>query len=152
MHQVKLNFGEGTYENGLLNRRYLAAKVFTDAGSTALLNSLVHPIVAIDFEEWVKVHQSAIYVVNEAALLIESGSYKKLDLLIVVDATEELRLERVVKRDRARSLEEIKAIMSKQKPQNEKVGLADFVIMNDESASLIAQVMNVHRKIIDRQT
>ncbi len=141
------NFGENAYlADGSLNRRFLAEQVFSDSEKTKLINSLVHPAVAQDYEQWLAHQENVPYVIREAALMIEAGAYRSLDKLIVVTAPEELRLQRIRTRDPQRSKDEIKGIMARQMPQEEKLKFADFVIYNDEKHSLIEQVWNLHQK------
>ncbi|GAB4126777.1 MAG: dephospho-CoA kinase [Raineya sp.] len=143
---IQQAFGAEAYmENGELNRGYLASQVFSDAEKVKIINSLVHPEVAKDYLHWLAQQQSP-YIVREAALMIESGSYKLLDVLITVFAPENLRIERIKKRDPQRSETEIRAIISKQTPEEEKLRLADFVIYNDEKQALIPQVLALHRR------
>ena len=102
--QIMKEFGDLSYdEKGELNRTYIAAKVFSDEGQLGKLNSLVHPRVAVDYQNWLTEHKDACYVVKEAALLFEAGSNKLMDKVIVVTAPEELRIQRVLARDRHRS-------------------------------------------------
>jgi len=100
-------FGSESYENGVLNRAYIAKLVFTNQIQLDLLNSIVHPAVAVDFENWVSTHNNSEYVLKEAALLVETGSYKQLDKLIVITAPYQLRVERVKKRDAFRSVQQL---------------------------------------------
>ncbi|MCS7019792.1 MAG: dephospho-CoA kinase [Cytophagales bacterium] len=149
--QIIQHFGAHAYlPDGSLNRTYLAEQVFSHAERLQLLNSLVHPRVAEDSAQWLALQQAAgkPYAIKEAALMIESGSYKQLDLLIVVTAPEEVRIQRILQRDPQRSREQITAIISKQMPENEKIKFADFVICNDGNQMLIPQVMNVHQQLI----
>jgi dephospho-CoA kinase len=142
---IRKEFGDLSYNtDGSLNRKYLSATVFNDAKKLETLNSLVHPRVAYDYEKWVNEHHHHPYVVKEAALLYEAGSYKQLDRIIVVTAPDELRIERVAKRDPQRSKEQITAIIGKQMPQEEKMKRADFVVVNDETTLLIPQVLGLH--------
>lgn len=115
--EIKKNFGEEVYENGQLNRALLASKVFHDKEKVNLLNSLVHPAVFRDSERWIEEQQTAHppYAIKEAALLIEAGSYKYLDKLIVVTAPLAVRLQRVCERDQV-SVEEVQARMKNQLP------------------------------------
>lgn len=105
------------------------------------LNKLVHPAVASDFQNWAAM-QSAPYILKEAALLIESGSYLDLDYLIVVTAPEALRIKRVQLRD-SRTQEQIKAITARQLPEKDKLEKADFVITNDDQNLVIPQVLAI---------
>jgi len=142
---IRKEFGDLSYKtDGSLNRKYLSATVFNDANKLETLNSLVHPRVAHDYEKWVNEHTHHPYLVKEAALLYEAGSYKQLDRIIVVTAPDELRIERVAKRDPQRSKEQIAAIIGKQMPQEEKMKRADFVVVNDETTLLIPQVLGLH--------
>lgn len=139
-------FGEESYHNGDLNRKYLAERVFSSENETARLNALVHPAVARDFKSWSD-QQSSVYILKEAALLFESGSYKELEKVILVSAPEELRISRVQKRDPQRSLGQIKNIIERQMDQVEALTQADEVIYNDESNLLIPQVIAIDKKI-----
>lgn len=149
--EIKKNFGEEVYENGQLNRALLASKVFHDKEKVNLLNSLVHPAVFRDSERWVEEQQTAHppYAIKEAALLIEAGSYKYLDKLIVVTAPLAVRLQRVCERDQV-SVEEVQARMKNQLPEEEKIKLADFVIVNDKGREdLRIQVQKIHEQLVE---
>lgn len=142
---IKKEFGDLSYHpDGALNRIYLANHVFNDDKKLALLNSLVHPRVKADYERWVDRHKQSKYVLKEAALLFESGTNRQLDKIIVVHAPEDLRIKRVLNRDAHRTIEQIKAIVEKQMPENEKLKQADHVIVNDETELVIPQVLKLH--------
>ena len=148
--QIQTAFGAEAYlPDGELNRSYLAQVVFADALKLQVLNSLVHPAVAADAKGWHESQTNVPYTLREAALLIESGSYKQMDYLIVVTATEEIRLERVIARDHT-TREAALARMNKQLPESEKVALAQFVIKNDGDTALIPQVLHIHQ-LLSRQ-
>lgn len=148
---IKKEFGDLSYNtDGSLNRKHLSATVFNDTGKLEKLNSLVHPRVAYDYEQWVLRHGHHPYVLKEAALLYETGSYQQLDKIVVVTAPDELRIERVVRRDPQRSKEQVKAIIKQQMPQVEKVKRADFVVVNDETTLLIPQVLDLHAVFLSR--
>lgn len=140
-------FGEDSYVNGKLNRSYLASKVFSNEAQLKKLNAIVHPAVAIDFEQWLQNQGNVNYVLKEAALLVESKSYKQLDKLIVITSPLPLRVERIKVRDSFRSEKEILDIISNQSSETEKLELADFVINNDEQNLLIPQVVEIDKKI-----
>jgi dephospho-CoA kinase len=146
--QIIIGFGKESYlKNGNINRDYLAKTVFSNFAKLTELNEKVHPAVAKDFEAWVN-KQETRYVIKEAALLIESGSYKHLDKLINVSAPVELRIERVIKRDSFRTQDEILKIISNQLSEEVRNEKADYVIKNDESELLITQVLELHRSLI----
>ena len=127
-------FGNKAYLKGSLNRKYLSAKVFNDSLKLKALNNLVHPLVAIDFKNWLLNQKSKDFVFKEAAILIESGAYKEMDKIIVVSCPENIRLERVLKRD-GNSPELVKKRMQNQISETEKINHADFVVKNNGSES-----------------
>lgn len=142
--QIKAAFGEQAYWNGALNRQYLAEKVFSDPEKLALLNSLVHPAVGLDFSSWVEGNLSHSYLLKEAALIFEAGMTKSLDHTILVSSPQQLRIERVLSRDPHRNEEQVKAIISNQWSDERRRPLADFEIVNDEKSMLIPQVLSIH--------
>ncbi|GAB1446109.1 MAG: dephospho-CoA kinase [Cyclobacteriaceae bacterium] len=145
--QIKKEFGSLSYHaNGVLNKVHLR-KVFGNPTELKKLNALVHPRVAHDYKIWVDKQKGSKYVMKEAALLIESGSARELDHLIVVSAPEHLRIQRVLKRDPHRNLIEIKNIIESQLAEKEKVAQADDVIINDESQLVIPQVLELHERL-----
>ena len=145
--QLTQLFGAETYQlDGSINRNYLANLVFNHQPNLELLNGIVHPAVFADYEIWVEA-QKAPYVLKEAALLYESGSYKKLDKIILVTCPQDIRLQRSMARDGA-SKEAILARMAKQISEEEKLLRANFMIKNDGLHLLIPQVMELHKKIL----
>lgn len=142
-------FGPETYfEDGSLNRAHLSSQVFNDSEKLNLLNNIVHPAVIQAGVDWSN-EQTGAYSLKEAALLYESGSYKKLDYTILVTAPEELRIQRVMKRDSV-SREEVLSRMQKQMPEDEKLQYADFIIHNDEVQPLLPQILAIHHILLDR--
>jgi dephospho-CoA kinase len=153
MSGIKKEFGDLSYHgDGTLNRIYLAENVFNDERKLQRLNNLVHPRVAVDYASWVDHHYASPYVIKEAALLFEAGSYKLLDEIIVVHAPVEMRIRRVIKRDAHRTVEQIKAIVEKQMADDEKMKRADHIIVNDESALLIPQVLKLHNEFTNAKS
>jgi len=139
-------FGTESYQNGELNRKHIASIAFNDVSVLEKLNATVHPVVIDDYKHWVK-QQNSPYTLKEAALLFESGSYLDSDFNILVSSPQELRIERVMKRDNV-SREEVLARINKQMLEEEKERLATFIVYNNETELLIAQVLNIHEKIL----
>ncbi|MDQ2769702.1 MAG: dephospho-CoA kinase [Bacteroidota bacterium] len=140
-------FGPDTYDAaGRLNRPVLAATVFSQPARLAQLNALVHPHVGTDFERWATAQQQAghAYVLKEAALLFEAGSYRQLDRIITVFAPLPVRATRVLHRDPHRSPADVAAIMAKQLSEDEKMQRADHVLVNDDVQPLLPQVLALH--------
>ena len=145
--QIKKEFGDLAYHpDGTLNRTYLGEHVFLQEEKLNKLNKLVHPRVAIDYTRWLEHNTGAAYVLKEAALLFESGSYRLLDKVVVVSAPEDLRQERVLKRDAHRTVDQFKGIVEKQMPEAEKLKRADYIIVNDDTVLVIPQVLKLHER------
>jgi dephospho-CoA kinase len=145
---------------GIGSGKSVICKIFTclgvpvyDADSRAksimtLLNQMVHPRVAADTDRWLDQNREAPYVVREAALLIESGAYLRVDKVILVTAPEELRIKRVLARDPHRLKEEVIKIIATQLPEEEKKKKADIVIHNDETQLLVPQIWQLHNQLL----
>ncbi|TZF85006.1 dephospho-CoA kinase [Pedobacter sp. BS3] len=144
---IKTTFGEAAYTNGQLNRKYLANIVFNDEQQLLKLNALVHPAVFRAFDTWVLQQKQAPYVLKEAALLFESGSYKMSDKTILVKAPLSLRISRVMQRDGI-TQQEVEQRMNKQLSDAGKEKLADYVIQNNETELLIPQVLKLHQTFL----
>lgn len=140
-------FGDEAYIDGQLNRKLLAQTAFKAPEKLQQLNAIVHPAVAEDFSIWTS-QQTAPYVLQEAALLFEAGSYKRLDKIITVTAPVDVRIKRVLARDTHRSEQDVHDIMDKQWPEEQKVEQSDYVIHNDEQHLIIPQVLKIHQEII----
>lgn len=149
IYNIKKEFGSDSYENGKLNRQFLAERVFKNTSLLAKLNAMVHPAVARDFSKWTNKF-SAVYILKEAALLFETGSYRDLDFVILVESPLQTRIERIKNRDPQRSSEQIMNIIEKQIQVEEARELADFVIYNDESHMLIPQVLELQEQLIKK--
>ncbi|MCK8140849.1 dephospho-CoA kinase [Flavobacterium sp. I-SCBP12n] len=122
-------FGEAIFENGILNREKLAAIVFNEPEKLEQLNAIVHPVVKRHFENWLTENNKASYIIYETAILFESGSYKKCDIIITVTAPLETRVERVIKRDKT-SRELILKRIKAQWTDEQRISKSNFVIEN----------------------
>jgi dephospho-CoA kinase len=148
--QLKTLLGnEAYFKNGKPDRKYISSKIFTDKSLLSGINNIVHPAVHADAERWmekIKAEGMTTYIIKEAALLVETGSYKALDALIVVACPEETRIKRVMARDKLSHSEVLNKIKN-QLPESEKIKVADFVIINDGTKPLISQVWQIHKKL-----
>lgn len=142
-------FGEEAYLGESLNRRYLADCVFGNREMLMELNTLVHPAVRKDYLGWLGGQIEVPYVVEEAAILYESGASRWMDLVVMVYAPERLRISRVMARDGVGE-ETVRKRMAHQMDEEEKRVRADLVIVNDENQRLLPQILEVHRQILKR--
>lgn len=141
------SFGKESYQNGELNRKYVANEAFSDPKKIKLLNSMVHPATIKDATAWME-KQNAPYVIKEAALIFESGSDEFLDYVIGVKSPLNLRIERTMKRNNV-TAEEVASRMKLQMDEVEKMNRCDFIIVNDEKEMLIPQVLSLHQKFLE---
>ena len=139
------NFGDEMYKNGVLQKEKLANIVFNDSEKLNELNQLVHPFVQLEFENWCK-NQTSKFVIKEAAILFESRANKGLDAVICVSSPMEVRIKRVMERDKCSRKKVMKRI-AMQMPQETKEKLADFVIINAENEKILPQILSVCKKI-----
>jgi dephospho-CoA kinase len=140
--------GKEAYKNAEPDRGFIAEKVFGNEILLGELNKIVHPELRHNFENWVAKGHNAPYVVQEAAILFESGGYKEFDRMILVCAPKELRIGRIMERDGC-SREAAEARMAHQWTDEEKLPLADFVIENLERDTTREAVTRIHHKLIE---
>ena len=112
------------------------------------LNAIVHPVVRTDFNNWLRQNSNAKFVIKEAAIMIESGAYKDLDKLIVVNANREQKIKWIKKRDHL-LLEDIENRIQNQLSDKIRNQYADFIIENNSSKKeLKQQVLSIYNKLI----
>lgn len=141
--------GAEAYEGKQLNRAYISQKVFNNRDLLQELNSLVHPAVREDARAWARAQENSPYAIQEAAILIENGSFKDFDAIILVTAPENTRMERLLERDGSKE-EEIRERMKNQWTDAEKIPFADFVIENTDLETTRLKVMEIHRKLLEK--
>ena len=141
-------FSNKVFNNNILDTNFLSNIVFNNALELKKLNNIVHPFVIRDFESWIS-KQKSKFVIKEAAILIESGAYKKVDKIILVIADKEIRIDRIKNRDNINK-EAILSRIDKQISDKERMQYADFVIDNNENKSIITQVKNIYNEIREK--
>lgn len=134
--------GEEVYRNGELNKPMLASYLFSDPKHAKQVNSIIHPLVKRDFRQWVQLRNAFPIVGIESAILIEAGFSGEVDVVVMVYAPEEIRLQRAMERD-ASTRELIEKRIRSQMSDEKKRMQADFVIVNDGETPLIPQVLEL---------
>ncbi|HRG58475.1 MAG TPA: dephospho-CoA kinase [Bacteroidia bacterium] len=149
LHELSHKFGFNVVDdkNGLANRRLIAQHVFDNPEKLKLLNQIIHPEVEIAFQDWCLQHIKQQYILKEAAILFESGSYKNLDGVICVVASINTRVNRVMKRDNTPESDIIKRI-NNQWSDEQRMALSNWVINNDDNSEVLNQILAVHQVII----
>jgi dephospho-CoA kinase len=145
---IKQLFGVDIYNVNGLDRGRLASLVFNNPQLLQQLNGIVHPAVDQAFERWKASFLHLPFVVKEAAILFETGKYLSMDELITVTAPVELRIKRVIKRDKL-SREQVIKRMENQWPDEKKIALSHHVITCDEQQLVIPQVLNLYHQLMN---
>lgn len=130
--------------NNSIDRKKLAAIVFSDKAALEKLNSFIHPQLRTAFNNWCLQHENQAYIIQEAAILFENGLAKLFDKTIVVAAPKNIRLQRVLERDKA-SEADVLARMNSQWPDDKKEAAADFIIQNDGQQLILPQILKLHQ-------
>lgn len=129
-----------------LNKELLREKVFKVPLLREKINNIVHPAVESDYVEWHN-EQSGPYTLKEAALMVESGSYRNLDCLLLVETPLSLRIQRIMVRDKISSAV-VQDRMISQMPEEQKKDFADLIIDNSGCYSLLPQIIELHKRFI----
>ena len=143
--KIKAVFGEAIFEKGQLNRQQLATIVFSNPEKLSQLNGIIHPAVKKQFTIWLDQHQSAPFVVYEAAILFESGSYQNCDYIITITAPLEDRIARVMQRDNS-SREQVLNRINAQWTDEQRAAKSNFVIENSDpqiSKSQLDEILKI---------
>jgi dephospho-CoA kinase len=142
-------FGTKAYVHAEYNRKLIASKVFHNKALLEKLNSIIHPAVGEDFLIWTRKYTNSPYVIEEAAILFESGANIKMDFNVVVYADENLRISRIQKRDELRR-EEITSRIKNQWPAEKIRTLADWVIDNNDKILVLPQILKIHQILLQK--
>jgi len=142
--------GEGVYRApGEFDAGFVRTRVFGDDDLRGRLNAIVHPVVFEDFAQWkaARALEGHPYVINEAAILFESGANETVDVVVGVVAPMEIRKQRVLSRD-GMSEEDFVRRVAAQWPQERWMERCDFLVHNDGETSIIEQVLVIHRQLL----
>lgn len=134
--------GEEVFCGGELNKPFLASYLFASSEHAQRVNSIIHPCVKEDFRRWVAERVDFDMVGMESAILIESGFTAEVDVIVMVSAPFEVRVQRVMQRDET-SRELVMKRIQRQMCDEEKKNKAGFVIVNDGESPLIPQVLEL---------
>ncbi len=149
INKVEDVFGSSVIKNNHINRKKLSELVFNDPEKLKLLNAIVHPLVKKHFDDWVIENKKYPFVIKEAAILFESGSYKYCDKVITVIASEATRIKRVMQRDNVSEKEVLERIQH-QLSDAERISKSDFVIKNEnlaETKSNFSEILKILKNL-----
>ena len=146
IESIKKIFGDNIYENNILNTVKLSKIVFKDKRKLELLNSIVHPAVAKDFESFVKTNNGD-YIVKEVAIIFETNTQDNYDKIILVRAPIEDRIKRVLLRDNISEFDVIRRV-NNQIDDSSIIDRCDYTIDNINIMDLKEKVIKIHKDLI----
>ncbi|WP_233897773.1 dephospho-CoA kinase [Tenacibaculum piscium] len=136
-------FGENTYKNNELNTAFLANIVFKNKKKLAVLNAIVHPVVHKHFQNFILENAQKNYIIYENAILFENNSNNFCDKIITVTAPENIRIERVLKRDNT-TITAVKNRIKNQWSETKKILQSNYVIQNIIRENTQHEVTRIH--------
>jgi len=142
IREITALLGDSAYSKGALEKTIIAQAIFNNKSLIEKINSIVHPETIKDFNSWVSENKDSI-LVKESALIYQSGSYKDLDEIILVEARDEIRTERVLKRDKHKDKDEILKIIRSQKLKNKEDLNPDYILENNGEDMLLPKVIKI---------
>ena len=144
---IKL-FGDDIYEGNNLNRKKLSEIIFNNKTALENTNKIIHPRVINDFLRWAEEHKDHKYILMEAAILYESGTYKMLNKVITVTGPKQLRISRALSRENF-TKQIIENIQKNQILDEEKVKRSHYVILNDNKTLILPQILRIHQQLLN---
>ncbi|NVK09848.1 MAG: dephospho-CoA kinase [Tenacibaculum sp.] len=149
--QLITEFGEQVYINNKLNRAYLASIVFNNKEKLAILNAIVHPVVNEHLQNFIKENSNKNYILYENAILFENGSDSFCDKIITVTAPENIRIDRVIKRDNS-TIEDVKNRIKNQWNETKKTLQSNYLIENLTLTNSKEQVLKIHNSLTKKRS
>ncbi|MBT3282328.1 MAG: dephospho-CoA kinase [Cryomorphaceae bacterium] len=142
---IKTSFGNNIYKDNILDSKKLSKIVFGNTEKLKLLNSIIHPVVALDFKNFLEINNDD-YIVKEAAIIFETKSESNYDKIILIRSPLEVRIERVMNRDSLSRLEVMKRI-NNQLDENSIIDKCDYIINNQNIKNLKDKVLSIHLEL-----
>ncbi len=141
-------FGNKIYNESGINRKLMSSLIFSDKRLLEEVNQIIHPYVKQNFIQWTANYIGKDYVIQEAAILFESGSDELVDKCITVTAPIDIKMERLLLRN-GMTEKRINEIMSNQWPDEKKIQRSDFIINNDEKSLILPQILSIHQQLTE---
>ena len=141
-------FGNDAYLNNKLNRDLISSVVYNNPEKLQQLNALVHPATVNYGKQWIA-EQTSPYIIKEAAIFFESGTYTDMDIMIGVFCPLPLRIERAMKRGNT-TRDKVESIVAQQMNEDEKMKRCDHIITNDDMTAVLPQVLSLHQVLLQR--
>jgi len=147
IYSIKQLFGEDIYDENELNSKLVSKIVFNDKEKLKSLNLIIHPAVAIDFDNFCFKHRDETYIVKEAAIIFETKTENLFNKIIYVKAPKEIRIDRVMQRDNL-SRDDVLNRIQNQINETSIIDKCDFIIDNINFTELEEKVLEIHNTLI----
>lgn len=145
-NQLIENFGNEIYKANLINKEMMAALIFNDSKNLRIVNQIIHPEVIRSFIKWKELFNNKSFVIIESAIIFENNLESMADMIILTYADEDVRIERILKRDKTTKTS-IKKIFKNQLSDEIKMKRADKIIYNNPNDMLIPQVLTIFNEL-----
>lgn len=143
-------FGEKSYHDNKLNRKYISELVFKDTILLAKLNRIIHPEVKIHFDNFVKIQKKNTLILYENAILFETNSDLLCHIIISINAPEYIRIKRVTARDKV-SENHVKAIIKNQWSDTKRNLLSNYSIKNIDKKETMLKIKKIFNILTQNQ-
>jgi len=151
LKQISAHFGDNILlDNGSLNRALLREKIFSDDTNKQWLNNLLHPMIRAELLAQLAASNS-VYTLLVVPLLVENNLTSLCDHVLVVDVAEQVQIQRTMARDNV-SDRQAQAILTSQASRQQRLAVADSVVVNDDRQQLINDVAVLHQKFLELAT
>ena len=143
---VRSLLGDGVFENGFPVPSKIASAVFGNPELLAGLNAIIHPATIAAANDWMSA-QHTPYVIKEAAIFFESGTFTEMDVMVGVSAPLEVRINRAMARS-GMTRDDVLSRINRQMDEAEKMRRCKFVLVNDDVRPLLPQVLELHQALL----
>ena len=136
-------FGEKSYQDNTLDRKYISSLVFKEPKLLKSLNSIVHPAVKEHFRNFIASRKENTLIIYENAILFETNGDLICNIIISVNAPEEIRIKRVMERDNV-TKKQVKDIIKNQWSETKRNLLSNYTILNIEKEETLLKTKNIY--------
>ena len=136
-------FGQKSYDNGVLNKKYISSLVFKNPHQLKVLNTIVHPQVKEHFKKFVESQNKNTLIIYENAIIFETNSSSICDIIISVNSPRNIRIKRVMKRDNSTKIM-IENIMNNQWSDAKRNLLSSYIINNIEKEETLLKIKKIY--------
>ena len=136
-------FGQKSYDNGVLNNKYISSLVFKNPNQLKILNTIVHPQVKEHFKKFVERQSKNTLIIYENAIIFETNSSSICDIIISVNSPRNIRIKRVMKRDNSTKIM-VENIMNNQWSDAKRNLLSNYIINNIEKEETLLKIKKIY--------